>query len=173
MRRTSILLAALLVLAGCGGAPSSPSPATTAAHTGGAGQRHAAADVEFVRALIPHHEAGIALARAAASRPAARTLAEAIIVTQQDEVVRMTAWLHEWGAPERAAPASASSSASPPADPGHPADPLRALIAHQQEAIKLAQAEQANGTNPAALAFARQVIESRAAQIEQLRECLT
>ncbi|MFC7274621.1 DUF305 domain-containing protein [Paractinoplanes rhizophilus] len=181
MRRTSILLAALLVLAGCGGAPSSPSPATTAAHTGGAGQRHAAADVEFVRALIPHHEAGIALARAAASRPAARTLAEAIIVTQQDEVVRMTAWLHEWGAPEPAAPgsapgsapASASAPASPPADPGHPADPLRALIAHQQEAIKLAQAEQANGTNPAALAFARQVIESRAAQIEQLREYLT
>ncbi|WP_433382205.1 DUF305 domain-containing protein [Actinoplanes sp. CA-142083] len=205
MRRISILLAALLMLGACGGAPS-PAPATTTADTSRAGERHAAADVEFVRALIPHHEEGIALARAAASRAPARTLAEAIIVTQQDEIVRMTGWLREWGA---AGPGAASAQAAAPGTAPAPAatseaakapaaamgsaaaatsgaaaagsgavapppgDPVRALIAHQEEAIKLAQAEQANGTNPAALAFARQVIESRAAQIEQLRGYLS
>jgi uncharacterized protein (DUF305 family) len=121
--------------------------------------RHAAADVAFVRALIPHHEQGITLARQAAKNPRARTLAEAIIVTQQDEIVRMTAWLAAW---HEAAPPS--GSAPPPAG-----DPIDALIAHQLEAVKLAQAEQANGTNPSALAFARQVIESRTGQIDQLR----
>jgi len=51
-------------------------------------------------------------------------------------------------------------------------DPIRALIAHQEEAIRLAQQEQANGANPAALAFARQIIESRAEEIAQLRTYL-
>jgi uncharacterized protein (DUF305 family) len=116
--------------------------------------------VAFVRALIPHHRAGIALASAAAAEdPGARTLAEAIIVTQQDEVVRMTDWLRIWGV---APPASAA-----PSMPG--GDPVRALIAHQDEAVKIAQQEQANGVNLTALDFAKQVIESRTAQSTQLR----
>lgn len=162
MRRVSIALAAVLLLAGCG--TPSPTPPTTTADTTSAGSRHAAADVDFVRALIPHHRAGIALARAAAAQPEARTLAEAIIVTQQDEVVRMTGWLEDWSA---AVPPSASPATSPATDP------IRALIAHQEEAIKLAQQEQANGTNPTALSFAKQVIESRAAEITQLRSYLS
>ena len=141
-----MVLAGLLLLGGCGLAPA-PAPA------------HAAADVAFVRALIPHHQQGIGLASAVAERPEARTLAEAIIVTQQDEVVRMSGWLRDWSepVPPSAAPAPVTG------------DPIRALIAHQQEAIKLAQQEQANGADPAALAFAKQVIESRAEEVAQLR----
>jgi uncharacterized protein (DUF305 family) len=96
----------------------------------------------------------------------------------------MTGWLREWGAPGAAsagvpssgaasAGAASAGAASAGATGTPPRDPVRALIAHQEEAIKLAQAEQSNGTNPAALAFARQVIESRAAQIEQLRTYLS
>jgi len=209
MRRVSMLLAGLLLLGGsalggCGSA--AHAPAASAADTSGAGSRHASADVTFVEALIPHHQRGIALASAVAQLPAARTLAEAIIVTQQDEVVRMSGWLREWSA---SAPPSAASFPSPAAPPPSPAapppaaasraasspagsspagsspagsspagsspavkDPIRALIAHQQEAIKLAQQEQANGTNPAALAFAKQIVESRAEEIAQLRTYL-
>jgi uncharacterized protein (DUF305 family) len=153
------MLLAILLVAGCRtSAAAPPAPAGTS----GAGSRHASADVAFVQALIPHHEQGIALASAAARAPAARTLAEAIIATQRDEVVRMSGWLREWSA-------TAPPSAGPP-----PAtkDPIRSLIAHQEEAIKLAQREQAGGTNPAALAFARQVVESRTEEIAQLRTYL-
>jgi uncharacterized protein (DUF305 family) len=136
--------------------------AATTADTASAGSRRSAADVEFVRALLPHHQEGIALARAVAKQPEARVLAQAIIATQQDEVVRMTGWLKDWG--ETAPP-----SASPAPSNG---DAIRALIAHQEEAIKLAQQEQANGTNPTALSFARQVIESRAGEVSQLRTYL-
>lgn len=159
MRRASIVLVGVLLAAGCGAdppsalSPSAPAPAAVRAE-------HGPADVAFVRALIPHHREGIALAAAAAKRPEARTLAEAIIVTQQDEVVRMTGWLRVWGEP---APPSASPAAAPSGDP------IRALVAHQEEAVRLAQREQAGGSNPTALAFAKQVIESRTGQIDQLR----
>ena len=183
MRRVLMGLVVLLLggcaLSGCGAA--APAPATPAADTSGAGSRHAGADVRFVRALIPHHQQGITLASEVARQPAARTLAEAIIVTQQDEVVRMNGWLREWSAadpPVAPSPAASSPAASSPAASSPPVsspaikDPVRALIAHQEEAIKLAQQEQANGANPAALAFARQIVESRAEEIAQLRTYL-
>jgi len=177
MRRVSMLLAALLLLSGCTPGGSGSAAPHSAAGTSGAGSRHVSADVTFVRSLIPHHQRGIVLASAVARVPAAHILAEAIIVTQQDEVVRMGGSLREWSA--SAAPALAGSSGASPAFPAgssaaSPAakDPIRALIAHQEEAIRLAQQEQANGANPAALAFARQIIESRAEEIAQLRTYL-
>ena len=234
MRRVSMLLAALLLLSGCTPGGSGSAAPHSAAGTSGAGSRHVSADVTFVRSLIPHHQRGIVLASAVARVPAAHILAEAIIVTQQDEVARMSGWLREWSAsappsvtrsaatappstaPSRAtapsiatapspetapsiatAPSPATETASAPAQaapsraaaPG-PATPtraagprsatslgaaedsIRALIAHQQEAIELAQREQAGGANPAALAFARQIIESRTEEIAQLRASL-
>jgi uncharacterized protein (DUF305 family) len=132
---------------------------------GSAGKRHSTGDVAFVRALLPHHQAGITLARAVATRPQARELAEAIIATQQDEIVRMTAWLTEWGETPASNPAASKAAGS-----GAGGDPIASLIAHQEEAVRIAQDEQAAGTNPAALAFARQVVESRTGEVAQLRE---
>jgi uncharacterized protein (DUF305 family) len=168
MRLASIaVVVAVLLAAGCDAGPRTPPAAvpgpggkpTAAGQQAGAGPAHNAADVAFVQALIPHHQDGIALAaKAAAARPAVRTLAEAIITTQQDEVVRMTAWLREWG---QTAPAGAA---------GAPlrGDPVQALIGHQEAAVRLAQQEQGGGSNRAALDFARQIVESRTAQINQL-----
>ncbi|WP_433307076.1 DUF305 domain-containing protein [Actinoplanes sp. CA-030573] len=160
---------------GAAGTPAVPGEPGAAAATGAgragagnsggpakAGARHAPADVAFVTALLPHHQQGIGLAREAAGRPEARTLAEAIIVTQQDEMVRMTGWLREWGG----TPPPTAGTATTTARRG--GDAIRALIAHQEEAIKLAQQEQANGINPTALDFAKQVIESRAGEVDQL-----
>ncbi|MCU7729281.1 DUF305 domain-containing protein [Actinoplanes sp. KI2] len=168
MRRVSKLLAVLLLLGGCGSP--APAPATSAIATSGAGNRHTSADVRFAQALIPHHREGIALASAVARQPAARTLAEAIIVTEQDEVVRMTGWLREWSADLPAASSPAASSLATPSSAA--GNPVRALIAHQEEAIRLAQQEQAGGANPAALAFAKQIVESRTEEIAQLRTYL-
>jgi uncharacterized protein (DUF305 family) len=178
MRRALTVLTAVLALAGCGTATpqgSGTAPPATAA----AGTEHDAADVAFVRALIPHHRDGIALASAAARLPQARVLAEAIIATQQDEIVRMRSWLAGWGVPASPPPiASTSRAASTSASPASRAsadsaeDAVRALIAHQEEAVRLAQEEQAKGANRAALAFARQVIESRTAEATELTKAL-
>ena len=179
MRRALVGVALVGLLCGCGTEPRSEPPraqgsavapgtqgsAAAPREQGGPAvvQRHAAADVAFLKALIPHHRDGIALASAAAARsPQARTLAQAIIVTQQDEVVRMSGWLRAWGEapPPSAAPAAVTG------------DPVRALVAHQDAAIRLAQREQSDGQNPQALAFAKQLIESRAGQIEELESLL-
>jgi uncharacterized protein (DUF305 family) len=141
------------VLAGCGAADTPDPPAMIA------GPEHNAGDVTFVEALIPRHEAGIRLAQEVAKQPDHRVLAEAIITTERDEITRMTGWLAAWGV--TAVPASAA--------PRPKGDPVEALAAHQQEAIPLAQREQAQGSNRAALAFAKQVIESRTAEASELR----
>jgi uncharacterized protein (DUF305 family) len=159
MRRSSILVVALVSgLTACG-TTTNPAPYETPA----VGAAHNAADVAFVEALIPHHREGIALAAKVASRPAGHVLAEAIISTQKDEVTRMSGWLTTWGV----------SSPPPPPAVLPTGDPVRALAAHQQEAVTLAQREQAQGSNPAVLAFAKQVIESRTAEADQLRAAVS
>lgn len=169
MRRSSRLVAALVcagVLSGCGAAGDIPDTTPISA-----GPEHNAADVAFVEALIPHHRAGIKLAQEVARQPDRQVLAEAIITTEQDEITRMTGWLAIWGVTAAStAPASTVPPSTAPASASAPAgDPVKALAAHQEEAIPLAQKEQAQGSNAAALAFAKQVIESRTAEASELR----
>lgn len=156
MRRSSRLVVAILcaaALAACDtAAPAASGPPS-------AGPEHNAGDVAFVEALIPHHRAGIALAELAAKQPGHEVLAEAIISTEQDEITRMTGWLKVWGV----VPAYKSDGPAPKGDP------VTALAAHQEQAIALAQKEQAQGSNAAALDFAKQIIESRTAEAAQLR----
>ena len=166
--------AVLLLLGGCGTAPASrpAGPAATAAVS----PDFNATDVTFVRTLIPHHRQGIEIAAIGAeraSRAEVRVLANAIVATQEDEATRMQGWLETWkqqpaaasGAPDTGEAIAGLRKAS-----GTAADKafLDLLIAHQKEAIQLARTESEGGRNPNALAFARQVQESRAAEIEQL-----
>jgi uncharacterized protein (DUF305 family) len=160
MRRSSRFVAAVLsaaALAACDTA----APATTGPPT--AGPEHNAGDVAFVEALIPHHRAGIALAEAVAEQPGHRVLAEAVISTERDEITRMTGWLATWGVTFSPVARTVARTSVPKGDPA------TALAAHQEEAITIAQKEQAQGSNPAALAFAKQVIESRTAEASELR----
>jgi uncharacterized protein (DUF305 family) len=177
------LLAGVLPLSSaCANSTPRPTP-PTALTTAPVDLEHNSADVAFVQALIPHHREGIALATEVARPAEAHTLAEAIIVTQQDEVVRMATWLKAWHAtsppnspgPTGLAKATSPSESTKPSESIEPSgeDALRALIAHQREAVALAQNEQAQGANPTALAFAKQIIESRTAEADQLSTYLS
>lgn len=166
--------AVLLTPAGCGTAR--PAPVASAAPA-----VHNAADVAFLQALLPHHRQGVeiaAIGAAKATRPDVKILAGAIVATEQDEQTRMAGWLTAWHQP-------ATGAVPGPATPAEKIEALRTapaktldhdlltlLIAHQQAAVALAATESATGRNPGAVTFARQIEESRAAQIDQLRTWL-
>jgi len=168
--------AAVLLLGGCGAdgdRSKSAGPTTTAAVS----PDFNGADVAFVRALVPHHRQGVEIAKLGAeraTRPEARVLAAAIVATQQDEATRLEGWLATWKQPPAptAAPVELIGTLRTAASADFDKAFLNALIAHQNEAVTLARTEAGAGANRDALAFARQVDESRTAEVEEMRSYL-
>ncbi|QYC45777.1 hypothetical protein Nocox_41170 [Nonomuraea coxensis DSM 45129] len=168
-----VVLGIVLALAGCGAPP--PEPPLNAG------------DVMFVQMMVQHHRQGIEIARLGAERagsPEVRTLTAAIEATQQDEVEMMLRWLHDWEQPLRAGEGAHDHHGGMPEtdvrriralrkSKDFERDLLVLLIAHQGDAVRMAQAEVAGGVNPAARAWAGQVESSRRGQVELMTQLAT
>ncbi len=82
-----------LVTAGCGGATNRAAESTTTGST-------VDFDRAFIDAMVPHHQAAIAMAKAAKkaglSQPELIDIADNIVLAQQDEIDQMRAWRLRW-----------------------------------------------------------------------------
>ncbi|WP_216205254.1 DUF305 domain-containing protein [Amycolatopsis aidingensis] len=121
-----LVAAAMVVLTGCGNAPTDAPTATppgSTAPTGAppppaepASARFNDADVQFLQMMIPHHQQGLDIVRQAKQRAGSaevRQLASAVEATQQYEVETMTTWLRGWNQPITADHSAPSGHSAP------------------------------------------------------------
>lgn len=163
----------LLLATACGPAASKPPPVN-------------AQDVMFTQMMVQHHRQGIEIARLGAGRATTeqlKILVAAIASTQQDEVEMMLRWLHGWDQPLTAASGSHDHHGGMPESDRKQIQALKKsksfehdlmtlLITHQGDAIKMADAEVAGGSDPAVKDWAAQVQSSRKAQIDLMKDLL-
>ncbi|MGC7098880.1 DUF305 domain-containing protein [Amycolatopsis lurida] len=177
--RYAFAVLALVLLGAC-----SPSGATESAP--GQSAPFNAADVEFLRSMVPHHEEGVRIAVLAerSEREEVRLLGGAIEATQVAEIETMSKQLDDWKQPatppdghheheERPSTAPAELKSLEQAT-GAEFDRrfLNLMLAHQDDAIQLARQEVLNGQDPATKELAGRIDRSRSAQIEQMLSLL-
>nr|WP_239129934.1 DUF305 domain-containing protein [Actinoplanes nipponensis] len=151
---------------------------------------HNATDVMYLQMMVAHHQQGLDMVRLAerkATRAEIRTLAQAIDVTQADEVKLMTGWLQQWSAPATVdhAPSAHADHGGLPATGDEEIAALKQakgaafetaflnlFVAHQHNAVEMAQLETTKGSNAEAKAFAERVRASRADQIKQMLQLM-
>jgi len=172
-RARSVLLAAALLLAGCGSDPPKALP-------------YNGTDVMFLQMMLTYQGQAlkiVPLGAQRATREDLRTLAAAVNVTQADEATTMAGWLERWKQPLVADPdrsvhadhgglhdTSAEELAALQAASGTDFDRkfLNLLIGHQHNSVEVARMETAGGANPEVRDLARRVDLSRTAQIQQM-----
>jgi uncharacterized protein (DUF305 family) len=184
-----VLVAATFALGACGTAPEMASPVTAVAEIK-AGAEHNDADVRYLQMMVAHHQQGLQMVRLAgsdATRPEIKVLAEAVDVTQSDELTMMTSWLKGWSAAETVdhePGAHADHGGLPATGPEEIAALRKAtggafdttflnlFVAHQHNAVEMAALETEKGANAEAKAFAERVRLSRTDQIRQMLQLL-
>lgn len=146
------------------------------------------ADIEFLQAMIPHHQQAVEMAQLvepATDRAELRELAGDVISTQSDEIEVMTSLLEDAGEDVPDADMAGMDHGDEPMMGGMMSDEqmeamtgaegvefdvlwAESMIAHHQGAIEAAEAVIENGADGEVRAIADAVIEAQTAEIEQL-----
>jgi uncharacterized protein (DUF305 family) len=186
---STTLIGTALFAGACGTAPDEPETTSVAAAVR-AGDQYNDTDVMYLQMTVVHHEQGLEMVRLAAKnarRAEIRTLAEAIDVTQADEVELMKSWLEGWSKPATVdhAPSAHADHGGLPATGPQAMAALRGakgadfettflnlFVAHQHNAVEMAAMEQKDGANAETRAFAERVKASRTDQIRQMLQLL-
>ncbi len=193
--RYGVALAALLVpvlVAGCGTEAAQPAPVSaTAAATARVDRTYNDTDVMFLQMMLAHHGQGLQMVRLAedrADRAEVRTLAKAVASTQADEVTVMKSWLDAWSKPTAVdhAPSAHADHGGLPATGSEEIAALRKakgatfetaflnlFVAHQHNAVEMANLEARKGANNDTKALAKRIQQSRADQIKQMLAMLS
>jgi uncharacterized protein (DUF305 family) len=184
IRYAAVLITTALLLGACGTSSEAPTAVAQAAVQAEGG--HNDTDVMYLQMMVAHHGQGLEMVRLAAKsaeRGEIRTLAQAIEVTQRDEVKLMTGWLKQWSAPatvDHTPSAHADHGGLPATGPEEIAALrkvkgtafetafLNLFVAHQHNAVEMARLETTQGSNAETKAFAERVRASRADQIKQM-----
>ncbi|AGZ46448.1 DUF305 domain-containing protein [Actinoplanes friuliensis] len=184
LRYATVLIA--LALGACGTAPDAAPVKVNAEAVVQAEGGYNDTDVMYLQMMVAHHQQGlemVELAEKKAKSADLKTLAQAIDVTQTDEVKLMTGWLSQWSKPttvDHAPSAHADHGGLPATGPEEIAALKKAkgktfetaflnlFVAHQHNAVEMAHLETTQGKNAEAKAFADRVRQSRADQIQQM-----
>jgi uncharacterized protein (DUF305 family) len=186
-------IAATLALVGCSNDSSS---STTSAESGSAttaaasaDKIHNAADVAFAQDMIVHHQGAIEMANMATTQAQSqqvKDLAKRISAAQGPEIDQMTDWLNTWGEMVSGDSMAGMDHSSMPgmmtddqmnqlmAASGADFDRmfLQMMTTHHQGAIEMANTEQADGSNPQAIALAKSIETSQTAEVAEMAEML-
>jgi uncharacterized protein (DUF305 family) len=177
MRPIRVTLVALVLLSACGRGGASPLPADQPAAFNDA-------DVDFLQAMIPHHQQAISIARLATGRtrrPELGKLAATITTRNTAEITLMQGWLTQWRRP-----ATADADHDPSLLPGMLAEGqlewlqtrtgtqfdrgfLTMMGTHHCGAVELAEGELHAGASTRVKAFARQLLTAQQYEIRQLQ----
>lgn len=189
-------LAAALALTGCstGTDTGTPAPASTTSgmdHGGmspsasDAAAEHNSADAMFAQMMTPHHEQAVQMSDMMLAKenldPRVIQLAQDIKAAQGPEIKKMTDWLQAWGEPmeisgdhQMDGMMSPDDLANLKAAQGAEASRmfLTQMIAHHEGAITMAEDEVSNGSNPEAIALAKDVVSSQGDEIQAMKTLL-
>lgn len=160
-----------------------------------AGEKHNAADAMFATMMIPHHEqavrmSGMMLEKESIS-PEIRELAEQIKAAQGPEIQRMSDWLKAWdepvpvgghgmghdmGSDSKAMDGMLSAEQLEELEGAQGTEAerlfLKQMIEHHKGAIAMAEQEIKQGSNPAAVELAEDIVSAQKAEIEKMQQLL-
>ncbi|MFJ2353173.1 DUF305 domain-containing protein [Glutamicibacter sp. NPDC087673] len=190
---SALVLGATLALAGCAGEPSSteaPSASASGSHSGHSMDQSASAndaDMAFAAGMKVHHEqaiemSGILLGKSGIPAEVA-SLAERIQAAQGPEIERMDRWLSEWNMP-----GGMDHGGMDHGDGMVPEEGIKALedatgsdaarlfleqmIMHHEGAVEMSKTEISEGSYPAALDLAQQIVDSQTREINEMKQLL-